>query len=204
EPTVGTSARADSGYQPPEPIVRQLGNGLTVAVFEDGRLPLVQMQLLVPAGAAQEPDGEAGVASLTVQMLSLGTASRTPEAFAAAVDALGGSVGGTASREYATVNGAFLSGDFEAGLELLADAAVHPVFPEDQLAAAKDQAASALVRARQNPATLADEHLWALAFPGQPYGRSPAGALRTLASRGGARVPTFHRATHRPQHAGLT
>jgi zinc protease len=196
-------AAATAGARPPEPVVRRLANGLTVAVFEDARLPLVQMQMLVPAGAAREPEGESGVANLTVQMLSLGTASRTAEVFSSAIDALGGSLGGTASREYTTVNGAFLAADFEAGLELLADAIVHPVFDQDQLGVAKDQAAAALVRGRQNPVALADEHLWAAVFPGQPYGRSPAGALRTLASLGVPQVQAFHRDHYRPDRALL-
>ena len=195
------AAAAPVGPRAREPVVRRLANGLTVAVFEDARLPLVQIQMLVPAGAAQEPDGESGVANLTIQMLSLGTASRTAETFAAALDALGGSLSGTASREYATVTGAFLTGDFEAGLELLADAVVHPVFDDDQLGAAKDQAAGALMRGRQNPVALADEHLWAAVFPSQPYGRSPAGALRTLASLGVEQVQAFHRDHYRPDRA---
>ncbi len=201
--SIAAAAAAPGGYRAPEPVVRQLPNGLTIAVFEDGRLPLVQVQLLVPAGAAQEPAGEAGVANLTIQMLSQGTASRTREAFAAAVDALGGSVGGTASREFTTVNGAFLAGDFEAGLELLADAVVHPVFGEGPLPAVKDQMAGGLVRVRQNPAALADEHLWAAVFPGRPYGRSPLGAMRALSALGVAQVQAFHRDHYRPDRALL-
>ncbi len=200
---VAAAAATRGGFQVPTPVVRTLANGLTVAVFQDDRLPIVQVQLLVPAGAAHEPAGEAGVANLTVQLLSQGTASRTPSAFAAAVEALGGSVGGTASREFTTVNGAFLAADLEAGLELLADAVVHPLFSEDPLAPVKNQMAGALVRARQNPATLAEEHLWAALYPGHPYGRSPQGALRTLFALGLTQVRAFHRERYRPDRALL-
>jgi zinc protease len=197
------AADASGGFRPPAPALRTLDNGLTVAVFNDDRLPIVQIQLLVPAGSAQEPPGDPGVANLTVSMLSLGTASRTAPAFAAAIEALGGAFGGVASREFATVNGTFLAADFESGLELLADAALHPVFTEEQLLAAKQQIGLALQRARQNPAALAEEHLWATVYPGHPYGRSPQGAPNSLSAMGLAELRAFHRDQYRPDQALL-
>jgi zinc protease len=197
------AAEAHGGFRPPAPALRTLGNGLTVAVFSDDRLPIVQIQLLVAAGSAQEPAGDPGVANLTVSMLSLGTASRTPGAFAAALEALGGAVGGVASREFATVNGTFLAADFENGLELLTDAVVHPVFTDDQLLMVKQQIAGALERARQNPAALAEEHLWATVYGGHPYGRSPQGTPRSMSALGLAELRAFHRDQYRPDQALL-
>ncbi|TMQ71088.1 MAG: insulinase family protein [Candidatus Eisenbacteria bacterium] len=187
----------------PTPVVRTLANGLTVAVFPDDRLPMVQIQLLVAAGSVHEPPGAAGVANLTFQMLSQGTASRSPAVYVAAVEALGGSVGGATSREFTTVNGSFIATDFEAGLELLADAVVHPVLSEDRLALVKDQAAAVLTRARQDAGTLADDHLWATVFAGHPFGRSPQGALRGLPALGVAQVRAFHRERYRPDRTLL-
>jgi predicted Zn-dependent peptidase len=201
-PLVATAA-ARGGFQVPAPVVRTLANGLRVAVFQDDRLPIVQVQLLVPAGSAQEPGGESGVANLTAQMLSQGTATRSPEAFAAAVEALGGSVGGSASREFTTVNGAFLAADFEGGLELLTDAMIHPLFSEERLPLVKDQMAAALLRARQTPLTLADDNLWAAVYRDHAYGRSPQGALRSLPALGITQVRAFHRDRYRPDRALL-
>jgi zinc protease len=189
--------------QPPVPVTRSLPNGLTVAVFEDHRLPLVQVQLLVRAGSAQEPQDEAGIANLTFQMLGHGTASRTAVAFDEAVQALGGSVGGGVSREFATVNGAFLSTDLETGLELLGDAVVNPLFEEDRLGAIKDQVAERRAAAGQDPGALADDHLWGTVFHGHPYGRPPSGAQLALNPLGIEQVRRFHRDRYRPDQAVL-
>jgi zinc protease len=197
------AAPAPAGFRAPSPVLRTLANGLTVAVFEDDRLPLVQLQLMVRAGSAQEPAGEAGVANLTFRMLGQGTASRTAAVFDDAVQALGGSVGGNVSREFATVNGAFLSGDMEAGLELLADAVVNPLFEEGQLLSIKGQLAARLAGARQDPAALADDHLWGAVFRDHPYGRPPHGEPRALDALGVAEVRTFHRNRYRPDQALL-
>lgn len=194
---------AAAPFRPPPPVVRTLANGLTVAVFEDDRLPMVQIQLLIPAGAAEEQAGESGIANLTFQMLGHGTASRSAADYDNAVDALGGTVGGAVSREFATVNGTFLSRDLEGGLELLADAVVNPLFSEGAVQAIKAQAANGVFNARQNPGTLADDHLWAAVFHGHPYGAPTLGAPRVMGSLGIGQVQAFHRLHYRPDRALL-
>lgn len=196
-------AQQAPGFRAPAPVVRTLPNGLTVAVFEDDRLPLVQIQFLVPAGSVHEPEGEAGVAGLVFQLLGHGTASRTAAAFDHAVQSLGGSVGGSVSREFTTVHGAFLSGDLEAGLELLSDAVVNPLLGDEPLRALKRPLAAGLSDARLDPALLADEHLWAAVFRGHPYGRPPQGAPRALHALGTAEVRAFHRQRYRPDQVLL-
>jgi len=194
---------SSGGFQVPTPALRTLGNGLAVAVFEDDRLPLVQVQLLVRAGSAQEPPGEAGVAYLTFRMLNQGTASRSAKTFDEAVQALGGSVSGSASREFAIINGTFLAGDMEAGLELLADAVLNPRFDEERLIPIKTQLAARLASARPDPVTLADDHLWGAVYRDHPYGRPPFGTPRSLNALGVAQVRTFHRTRYRPDQALL-
>ena len=198
---------AAQGPRPPasaEPTAtRTMANGMVVAMFQDDRQPLVQIQLLVPAGSIEEASGESGLANLTFQMLGHGTASRTGAAFDEAVQALGGSVGGAVSREFATLNGTFLAADMEAGLELLTDAVVNPIFGEDVLQAIKAQAASGLERARANPATLADDHLWAAVFQNHPYGPPALGAPQVLSTFSVAQVEDFHRRHYRPDRSLL-
>lgn len=190
-------------FRAPVPVVRTLPNGLTVAVFEDDRLPMVQIQLLVAAGSAHEPPGEAGVASLTFQMLAQGTASRTGAAFQEGVQALGGSIGGNVARGFAAVNGAFLAGDMEAGLELLADIVVNPILDESQLPEVKGRVAGGIAGARRDAGVLAEEHLWAAVFGDHPYGRPVHGALQSLATLSAAQVRAFHRSRYRPDQALL-
>ena len=199
----GLAAADLSAFRMPVPVVRTLPNGLRVAVFQDRRLPFVQMQLLLPAGVAQEAAATPGAATFTAQLLRAGTTSRTAEGFAADVDYLGGSLVGTAARDYSTVSGTFLAADFEAGLELLADAVVNPVFPPEEVERFRSQSAGLLLQARQDPAALAEDRLWALAFEGHPYGRNPLGTLESLARMDREAVRAFHRDFYRPDRAVL-
>jgi zinc protease len=201
--SAGVSAAELPAFRPPVPVVRTLPNGLRIAVFQDRRLPLVQMRLLLPAGVAQEAAETPGVANATAQLLRAGTSSRTAGAFAADVDFLGGSVNGTATRDYSAVVATFLSADFEAGLELLADAVVNPIFPPEEVDRFRAQVASLLLPARQNPASQAEDRLWALAFEGHPYGRNPLGTPGPSGQLDREAVRAFHRDFYRPDRAVL-
>jgi len=122
----------------PPPAERTLENGLRVIVFQRPRLPIVQVQLTVPAGAAAEPADQSGVARLTAELLRQGTTSRDARSVSDEVDRLGGSLAGSASRDYAAVSAAFLSQDLEAGIELVSDVVMNPVFPEAEFRRARN------------------------------------------------------------------
>ncbi len=198
-----TPAGAPVEFRVPAPETRTLENGLRVVVFPRHTLPIVQMQLLLPAGLAQEPADVPGVASATADLLRAGTSSRTAESFQADVDQLGGGINASASRDFATVSGAFLAGDFDAGLELLADATIHPIFPDEEIAAYRTRSAGLLMRLRRDPVALADAQLWSWAFAGHAYGRPLLGSLESLARLDRDAVSAFHRDHYRPDRAVL-
>jgi zinc protease len=199
----GVFAAESPAFVPPAPVIRTLPNGLRVAVFQDRRLPLVHLQLLLPAGGAQDAVETPGVANATALLLRGGTSSRTAGSFAADVDFLGGSISAAAARDYSAVSGTFLSADFEAGLELFADAVVNPTFPPEQVERFRAQAAEQLFSARQNPAVQAEDQLWTRVFQGHPYGRSPLGTLESLGGLNREAVRAFHRDFYRPDRAVL-
>src|SRR6478672_5546126 len=68
---------------------RQLSNGLPVWIVELHEVPVVQVNLVVLSGSADDPVGKFGVASLTAAMLTEGAGSRSALEIADAVDFLG-------------------------------------------------------------------------------------------------------------------
>jgi predicted Zn-dependent peptidase len=190
-------------FEAPRPIERTLENGLRVVVVPRDQLPLVQISLAVPAGSVADPAGQEGVAALTAQMLRRGTTSRTAEDFAAAVERLGGVVTSSATREASVLSGVFLARDLEAGLELLSDATVSPSFDPREFELARAAATRAVLQTQGLPPALGDEHAWAAALAGHPYGRSPLGTTRSLAGLSRDAVRAFHRDRWRPDRAVL-
>jgi predicted Zn-dependent peptidase len=187
----------------PVPRVRTLDNGLRVAVFPNARLPIVQVQLLVAAGSSDEPADALGVAAMTAELLRMGTSSRPARDYARDVAALGGTVTAGAFRDYSVLSGAFLARDLEAGLELVSDAALHPVFPVEEVERMRRQALSSLYSSHRNAGTLAEEHAAALVFGTHPYSRPALGTVQSLPAVGVDQVQSFYRRTYRPGRAWL-
>ena len=138
EPERAASARDErpSGSSPgsfslPEPESFTLGNGLGVMVWNRPGLPLVSMRLVSRAGAASDPDGEKGLASLAVEMMGEGAGELEALAFEDAVRRLGGEFGAGADHESATVSMTVLKRNLGQAAGLFADAVLRPRFDED-------------------------------------------------------------------------
>src|SRR2546428_6693440 len=54
-----------------------LPNGLTLAIVEVHKVPVVDVQLLIDAGAARDPSGAPGLATFTATMLQQGAGARS-------------------------------------------------------------------------------------------------------------------------------
>jgi predicted Zn-dependent peptidase len=174
-----------------------------VLVLPEPRLAIVQIQLLVPGGSASDPRGQEGLASLTAQMLRHGTTSRSADDFAAAVEALGGSVSASTSAGYSVLSGSFLARDLEAGLELMSSAAIDPIFPEDELLRVRAQVHRTLVQERADVAATADEKALETAFSGQPCAHPVLGTTRSLGALTRDAVRAYYRDAWRPDGALL-
>jgi predicted Zn-dependent peptidase len=199
-------AAAPSGHEAitlGAPEVETIETGLRVAAFPDARLPIVQIQLLVPAGVATETAEQSGIASLTAQTLKAGTTSRSAASLGADLDRLGGILNVTVGRDYVTVSGSFLARDLDAGLELIADVVAHPVFPQDELDQVKSRTVNGLLQLQRNPAAAEEEQLWAQAFGDHPYGAPLLGTLESLPHLTVEEVRAFYRERYRPDHAVL-
>lgn len=87
-PDVATPA----AWTPPVPTVYERAGGTKVWLLERHALPLVSVQIVVPAGAAADPAGKGGLALATANMLDEGAGKRGALELARAVDDLGASL----------------------------------------------------------------------------------------------------------------
>ncbi|HLJ47298.1 MAG TPA: pitrilysin family protein [Bryobacteraceae bacterium] len=156
----------------PKPVELKLGDGLTVMVLEDHRLPNVTVRLSIQgAGGLYEPADSRGLAGLTAQMLREGIAARSSKQIAEELDRLGASLSVTAplgsANAVMTVSG--LSDNMPQWLALAADVLIRPSFPESELNKLKQREKAQLMQARSSPGFLAREQ-----FNKAVYGEHPA------------------------------
>lgn len=126
-----------------------LDNGLQVIVVENHKLPKVTFQLLVDVPPATYGE-KAGVPDLAGDLLSRGTASRAKAEIDQAVDFIGASLYSTSTGVYASS----LSKHKATLLELMADVALNPAFPEEEFEKVLQQQISGLQYQASDPATI--------------------------------------------------
>lgn len=124
----------------------KLDNGLEVIVVENHKLPKITFQLLVDAPPKSYGD-KVGMAGMAGEMLSRGTANRTKNEIDEAVDFIGASLSTSSRGAYASS----LSKHKEALIELMADAVINPVFPEEEFEKLLQQQISAQALQTSDP-----------------------------------------------------
>jgi zinc protease len=150
-------------------------NGLTVLLLEKHGVPIVNFAALVKTGAAADPQGEEGLASITAQLLRKGTQKRTAQQFAADSDFTGGSVEADASADFSSVSGEFLNKDLARGLDLFSDALLHPVFPQPEVDKLLAQSLDGVRAAKDEARSVLGTYYNAYVFNGNGYGRTADG-----------------------------
>src|SRR3990170_792943 len=183
---------------------RQLANGLQVWLVELHEVPVVQVNLVVPGGASDDPPGKFGAASLAVAMLTEGAGSRSSLEIADAIDFLGADLDATAGVDASAVRLHVPVARLAEALPVMADVALRPSFPRDEIERLRRQRLTAILQARDNPAAIN-----ATAFPRVLYGAAHrygipiGGTADTIQALTVDDLRTFYAASFRPGNAAL-
>lgn len=148
----------------------KLANGLTVQLVEDHRVPFITVNLGIKAGSSRERDDVRGLAAITADMITEGTAKRSSKEIAEEVDFIGGGLKGGADLDFTLIVGSSLSGYADRLLDVVSDVVLNPSFPEDELKLKKTNLIQELVMKRSQPDFLQDERFMNVLFGQHPYG----------------------------------
>ncbi|WP_338732594.1 M16 family metallopeptidase [Mangrovimonas cancribranchiae] len=174
--SIGVHAQVDRSKQPepgPSPKITlevpgefELKNGLKVLVVENHKLPRVSYSLTIDNKPIKEGD-IAGVSQLFGSMMGNGTQTISKDAFNEEIDFLGASMNFSYRGGYARS----LTKYSERILELMADAAINPVFNEEEFNKEKDKAIENIKSGENSVSTVAGRVGRALAYgTHHPYG----------------------------------
>ncbi len=148
-----------------------LANGLEVVMMEKHQVPLVQVNLLVRAGTAHDPEGKRGLASMTAAMMNEGAGDRDALAFADAVDFLGASISVTAGMHTTTVALFTPLSKLDSALSLFGDVVLRPRFPAEELERKRLERLTALQQWHDEPRIIASNLFNKILFGlRHPYG----------------------------------
>jgi predicted Zn-dependent peptidase len=156
-------------YKLPPVQEAKLPNGLSIAMVEDQRFPLVTARLTFFAGSKYDPPDLPGLAENVAALLNEGTTTRTSRQIAEQGAAIGGSVGAGAGADALTVTGLALSEHTATLLELMADVARNANFPQEEVELHKQNRQQALLAQFADSGFLASKKFHELVYAPHPY-----------------------------------
>ena len=189
-------------FKLPKVTAYQLGNGLSVQLVEDHRVPFVSASLGIKVGSALEPPKLLGLAYLTGDMLNQGTATKTSKEIADEVDFIGGALSEATDYDNSLVSGSALSKYADRLMNILGEVVLKPTFPEDELKLKKTNLIEEIAIKRSEPDFLLDERFAKVTFGNHPYAVVSA-TKETVERIGRQDLVDFHKSHYLPNYAYL-
>ena len=183
-------------------VEKTLPNGLRVIVTRQTSVPKVSITLTVLSGYSSDPPDLTGLASLTADLIQEGTKTKNSRQIRREVFGMGGSLSAAASQDYTSVLARGLAEYAPRLLELMADVAMNPTIPEDEVAIIKQQHLQNVAQQKASPQFLSNRTFRRELFGEHPYARTSE-TEASLNAMDRAKLVAFHRDHYRPNNAFL-
>ena len=188
----------------PQIVRAELKNGLKVMLIERHTAPIVNVALALDAGAASDPSGKAGTASLALDLLDKGSKSRTAFQMSDALESFGARMNTGTLADLSLVRLQATSANLRPSLAIMADAVLNPAFGADQFALQKQRRLAQIGQDRAQPNSLAQRLMPALLYgPAHAYGRPAAGTEKTIGGIHRDDLAEWHAAWFKPGSATI-
>jgi zinc protease len=165
-----SSPRADRARQMP-------------AIAQHGTSPLITFRILFMTGAAFDPPGKEGLASLTAAMLGEGgSRSKTYQQIVDEMYPMATAVNWQVDKEMTVFTGTTHVDNLDTFYGLMKDMLLEPGFRQDDFTRVRDEAVNFLkVSLREsNDEELGKEYLYNIIYAGHPYGHHNRGTISSL------------------------
>ena len=160
EPEMGP----DPVVVPPEIWSAELANGINIYGIAYNEVPLVNYSLVIKGGHLLDQPELPGAAYLVAELMTEGTATKTPEELEEVIDMLGARISVYGGEQSITVSVNTLTRNFESTVALVEEILLEPRWDEEQFELAKSRITNNIKRNNANPNYLADITFNKLAF----------------------------------------
>ena len=155
--------------------------GIEIWHVEDYTVPVVSVEFAFMGGAAQDPEGKAGLAHLMSGLLDEGAGALNSEAYQEALEDKAIELSFDAGRDRLDGSLRTLSEHIDAAFDLLSLALNAPRFDLDAIERVKGQIVASLKQDESDPQSRARDALYRIGFAGHSYARPVDGKIEDLA-----------------------
>lgn len=146
-------------------VQAHLNNGIAVYVYENPTVQSVVLYGSLRAGSQFDPEGKAGLASMTAAALMRGTQSRDFETLNGTLETIGAEFSYHTGNHRVTFSGRALAEDYATLVDIFADSLQHPVFNADELQEERTKRVTELNYAQQDTRYMATRQFHETLYP---------------------------------------
>jgi zinc protease len=179
-----------------------LKNGLTVYLMEQHEVPMINVSVILPAGAIYDKD-QNGLAAMTADALMNGTRSFTKSQIEEQLDFVGATVNVYASKESAGLGARFASKDRDKVLGIISEILMAPSFDTTEFEKDKQLRMAGLEQAKESPRAVIDDYFSQLMFSGHVYANPPGGRISTVSKISTADARRFYNSYYIPNGSAI-
>src|SRR5215203_5909535 len=164
-------------------IVRDaLDNGIRLVTESMSHVRSVSLGVWLARGSRHETDEESGIAHFVEHMLFKGTATRSAEDIAQAIDSIGGQLDAFTAKEYASYYIKVLDEHLPLALDILSDIVLNPALTADDIEREKKVVLEEIKMVEDTPDDLVHELFTQGFWEDHPLGRPILGRPETVDS----------------------
>jgi predicted Zn-dependent peptidase len=162
-------------------IVRDaLDNGIRLVTESMGHVRSVSLGVWLTRGSRHETDQDSGIAHFVEHMLFKGTATRSAEDIAQAVDSIGGQLDAFTAKEYASYYVKVLDQHLPLAVDILSDIVLRPAFNDVDIEREKKVILEEIKMVEDTPDDLVHELFTQAFWEGHPLGRPILGTKESV------------------------
>jgi predicted Zn-dependent peptidase len=186
---------------PNPPIVRDtLDNGLRLLTEKMSQVRSISIGVWLTRGSRHESADLGGIAHFVEHMLFKGTASRTAEDIAQAIDSIGGQLDAFTAKEYASYYIKVLDEHLPLAIDILSDIVRNPAFSPEDLEREKKVVLEEIKMVEDTPDDLVHELFTQSFWENHPLGRPILGTKETVESFTSALLRDYFGAAYTPRN----
>ena len=182
---------------------RRLANGMRVVVARSTSLPIASATLVFGGGAAADPAGRPGVASMMTGLIDNGAAGLTAPQIAARIESLGAEIDAGANLDSSSISVAAPVATFAEAGALLRQLVREPAFAAEELERERRRALDRLRVSMRDPGFVGQRVAYRAAYGDAPYGAPAGGTPASLGALTRDDLVAYHATWWRPDNATL-
>jgi predicted Zn-dependent peptidase len=198
-----TSAVKAEPFKLPAYESYSLPNGIQIYLMPQKEVPLLHVTVGIQSGSALD-GAQFGLASFTGDALNMGTKNYSKDRLEDIFDFHGAYFSSSIDQDFTTVEMSLAAKDVDKLLPIFSEIVMTPTFPEKEVAKLREQAVSALKKAKESPNQVADQFFNRLVFDQHPYGTPLTGTPKAIGKLTRNDLQKFHAHAYRPQYAAVS